>query len=47
MDSATSQIGRTMSGRYYIATKMSDEKNTKNVALGFNLEPHGMDEICS
>ena len=46
MDHATSQIGRTTSGRCCIATKMSDEKNMA-VAPGFNSELCGMDEIYS
>ena len=46
MDRAMSQIGRTKSGRYCMATKMS-EKKTRPVAPGFNPEPRGMDEIYS
>ena len=46
MDHATSQIGCTTSGKYCMATKMSD-KNTPRVAPGCNSELCGMDEIYS
>ena len=44
MDRATSQIGRTASGRCCVTTKKMTKKN-KNGTPGFNSELCGMDKI--